>query len=579
MSIVPPSGPRLAVPPACFQTSTSVNHIGELSAGFRQQIERLRTQLSGPGADEYSSPYQPQLPGLLQFKERIDRLSERLYQLSKQLRPDKSYRERLPGLLQLIYSGYEAGNPLALYQGIQLETPENRMRLTEFFEGHGVHRINPSNSLSLSEVCAKGMADMTRILTDLGRREPEMDSHVDVEQVKIEKINWELLNNLGVQIVDLRSQDGGFAQEAEELKASCQKLHYLLRTGRSSSAVRNRTAAMLNRIESSPALDIDRLQSLDDFTELYLKFCELSLEGGETKEILRALRKLVEEESEKADKRVQEFEAMMKAYSERGRQNLAGLMAENAKAARKAGFREGVSSATESQQICDELQKVDQGLAKILQRLKDAKDFWTKVDGKLKSASYTPTRDDSLGGSTNNSVGHQAQEIQVGLETIHQTTQKYSESSCIRKSGGDLVRRASDLTQDYTRLSRTQSTVSTHLENHASDPKSGRQALSPLMKGLSSIVKGYEKLLSEFTKYGRVVYLFFWFAGTTAAEKMRMERPDHVAHAVLLSKGLSSYVLPFESALTGVERHLRGIQKSWIGLEVTDWDGIVRTRF
>jgi hypothetical protein len=51
--------------------------------------------------------------------------------------------------------------------------------------------------------------------------------------------------------------------------------------------------------------------------------------------------------------------------------------------ARRAGFEEGVASAEESQQIYDELVKIDRGLAKIGEILKESKEFWEGVDRKL----------------------------------------------------------------------------------------------------------------------------------------------------------------------------------------------------
>jgi hypothetical protein len=55
--------------------------------------------------------------------------------------------------------------------------------------------------------------------------------------------------------------------------------------------------------------------------------------------------------------------------------------------ARKAGFEEGVGSAEESSQIQDELDKIDKGLAKIGETLRESKDFWQGVDRKLASVS------------------------------------------------------------------------------------------------------------------------------------------------------------------------------------------------
>ncbi|KAJ6521673.1 hypothetical protein DFH09DRAFT_214876 [Mycena vulgaris] len=246
------------------------------------------------------------------------------------------YRQPLPALLQSIYRGYKAGDAWALRHAISLETPENIARLTSFFERYGVPRI-PLISTE-HEICAAGMSGIQRIVMDLDR----------------------LGLNIGLNQLVLF---GDLAQEVEDLKASCRKLHYLLRTGRSSRAVRDRIEALVEKIEICPAMNLDLLQGLDDFAELYLNFCEASLASWNTRETIRDLRKLVEAESAKANERVDKFDRIMQSYTERGRQDLAALMQENVKASRKAGFREGVSTAAESQQICDELEKIDKSLA------------------------------------------------------------------------------------------------------------------------------------------------------------------------------------------------------------------------
>ncbi|KAJ7479644.1 hypothetical protein FB451DRAFT_1171743 [Mycena latifolia] len=225
--------------------------------------------------------------------------------------------------------------------------------------------------------------------------------------------------------------------------------------------------------------------------------------------------------------------------------------------------------------IYDDLEKLDNGFAIIGQQLKDSKEFWEGVDRKLNSAPYTLAGQnikDPPDGSRTESV---AQKIQTGLETVHGAAQQYSGSPKILKAGTRLVRRASALTKECTTISSTQSSVEVHLQQPNCNPKSGRKAVSPLGKGFGSLVRSYETLSQEFTKWAHWIYLLFWFAGSTPADKLRMERPDHVAHAVLLSKGLPSYLLPFESSLTAIERHLRGIQKLWMNLELMG-DGIPR---
>jgi hypothetical protein len=57
--------------------------------------------------------------------------------------------------------------------------------------------------------------------------------------------------------------------------------------------------------------------------------------------------------------------------------------------AKKAGFKEGVGSAEESSQIQDELDKIDEGLSKIGETLRESKNFWEGVDRKLTSVSLS----------------------------------------------------------------------------------------------------------------------------------------------------------------------------------------------
>ncbi|KAJ6532919.1 hypothetical protein DFH09DRAFT_1181880 [Mycena vulgaris] len=488
------------------------------------------------------------------------------------------YCRPLREVLQSIYSGYRAGDHCALYANIHLEAPERISRYKHLFDVYEVPSIAaPELDMCLRtrrrEICARGMSAIKQMLMDVERLEP----NVGVNQPAV--------------------LFGDVALETQDLKASCKKLCYLLHTGRSSTAVRERIEKLVERIEFSPVMNKDLLQHLDGFTELHSKFWELALAREDTKGTVRELGKLVAEASANAGERVAEFDAIMETYNGSGRKDLATIMRESAKAAKKAGFREGVSSPAESQQIYGELAKVDKSLECIRRRLKDIQDFWQKVDRDLKSAPYTymPTQGKDPPETRPESVDHQAQKIEVSLESIHHATQQYSHSPRILKDGGNLVRSAFNLTEDCTIISRTQSTIETRLESQPSDSKTCRKALSPLTKGLARIMTGYEKLSLQFRKYAQLVYLLFWFAGTTAAEKLRstmfihsvvmgglngfvVERPDHVAHAVLLSKGLSSYVVPFESALTSIERHLRGIQKLWMGLELTDWDGIRRVR-
>ncbi|KAJ7899614.1 hypothetical protein B0H14DRAFT_3423927 [Mycena olivaceomarginata] len=321
----------------------------------------------------------------------------------------------------------------------------------------------------------------------------------------------------------------------------------------------------------SPALqDIDLLHGFDDFTKLYFDFCELAMTGKDSGAVMRDLRKLVDDELKRANQRVKDFTTLRKKYAEGGRRDLAVFMQKNVEAARGEGFKEGVSSAEESQQIYGELEKIDESLLKIGETLKGSQEYWEKLDQTLKSPPSAPPGQQAEvppGGITTGHaelcVQHQAEKIRTGLYTVCQATLQYANSKKVLKTGKELVKHATDLREDCTTLVLTHSSVEVELWGQGCAPKRSREALSPLRKGLKSAVKGYEKLSLRFTKYAEMIYLLFWFAGTTVAEKMGMENPDHVAHAVLLSKGLSSYVLPFESAFMGIEHELRGIQDFW----------------
>ncbi|KAJ6572989.1 hypothetical protein B0H10DRAFT_2105980 [Mycena sp. CBHHK59/15] len=479
-------------------------------------------------------------------------IAHRSFPISDQVRVE-------PELFESIHISYEAGDYMALDHSISAKPPIHQEKLRKIFRQYGGVLIEqePGSStapmLSPQEresICAIGMAAIKRI------------------QIGCERLG------LNVDLNELLTF-GALAQEVQDLKASCKKLEYLLRTGRSSPALRRRIETLLERIKNSPAMDeIDLVRKLDEFTQLHLEFCELSLTGQDTKATIRDLRELVQNELYKAKLRVEEFNSLSKLYyTEGGRHDLAVLMQENVRAARDAGFREGVSSTGESQWVYDELQKIDECFAEIREHLKESKKFWEKVDHNLKSAPSTPTSqqaqdvpDGITTGPVELRIEHRAQRIHTGLQNISQAAQQYCGSRKMLKTGNNLVKDASDLTKDCSTISSTQRSAEIQLQSQTCGPKSGRKALAPLRKGLGSIVKRNEKLLLAFTKYKRLMYLLFWFAGTTAAQKMRMERPDHVAHAGLVSKGLCSYVLPFESAFTSIKGRLRGTQKFWIDL-------------
>ncbi|KAJ7912178.1 hypothetical protein B0H13DRAFT_1875110 [Mycena leptocephala] len=67
-----------------------------------------------------------------------------------------------------------------------------------------------------------------------------------------------------------------------------------------------------------------------------------------------------------------------------------------------------------------------------------------------------------------------------------------------------------------------------------------------------------------------IIYLLAWFAGSTATDKLLMDKPEYVqvAQAELISKGLftssySSYALPFEIVFTCLDRQLYEMRKLW----------------
>ncbi|KAJ7869641.1 hypothetical protein B0H13DRAFT_1051543 [Mycena leptocephala] len=201
-------------------------------------------------------------------------------------------------------------------------------------------------------------------------------------------------------------------------------------------------------------------------------------------------------------------------------------MQNNVNAARKAGFEEGVGSAEESSQIQDELDKIDKGLAKIGETLRESKDFWQGVDRKLASVSLAfanqQAKDPPDGITTGPEelrIERHAGEIHAGLQTVHQAAKQYSNSKKIRKAGDKILKDAADLTKKCTGVVQAQTSVEIQLFGPTCNRKSDRMALSPLTKGLGNLVGGYQKLSLRFTKWAKMVHLLFWFAGT-ANDKM-----------------------------------------------------------
>jgi hypothetical protein len=77
---------------------------------------------------------------------------------------------------------------------------------------------------------------------------------------------------------------------------------------------------------------MEYLQHREYFKELYFKFCELSLIGEGPGATIRQLHKLVKDEINRANRRVEEFNAARKHYENGGRHHLVTLMREKAEA-------------------------------------------------------------------------------------------------------------------------------------------------------------------------------------------------------------------------------------------------------
>jgi hypothetical protein len=124
-----------------------------------------------------------------------------------------------------------------------------------------------------------------------------------------------------------------------DLQAWCKRLDYLFRRGQPCPQNRARIEQLLATIDMSPVLnDIELLRDRKDLTKLYFKFCELTLMGEDTGEIVQDLRRSVHDQIRLANRQIDEFNSVYTEYREGGRQELALLMQKNAEAGEYATF-------------------------------------------------------------------------------------------------------------------------------------------------------------------------------------------------------------------------------------------------
>ncbi|KAJ7847431.1 hypothetical protein B0H13DRAFT_84516 [Mycena leptocephala] len=102
----------------------------------------------------------------------------------------------------------------------------------------------------------------------------ETAAKYDTDSIDIHFLN-------GMTLRDAQDQRDSLTEKTRHLGASCKKLQYLLQTGRSTPAVREKLTELVEHIQKSLALcELDHLRDLDDFTPLYLRFCQLIAEDG-----------------------------------------------------------------------------------------------------------------------------------------------------------------------------------------------------------------------------------------------------------------------------------------------------------
>ncbi|KAJ6514554.1 hypothetical protein DFH09DRAFT_1196682 [Mycena vulgaris] len=421
------------------------------------------------------------------------------------------------------YSRFKAGDPYAFYHALRKSglTSKNTMGLKELLCMYGVPWIDPNfESFALmdsTEICAAGMTA--------------------ISQLRQFKDNFNIDNRV----------DSGAAKVTEDLKAYCDGIEPLLRKGNSSRPARRRIEDLLKRMRVFETVDFELLRGQHCLSRFYYDFYELATSGVDTTEIIRELRTFVQGELLKATQRGEEFEKLRRIYTEGGRK---------ISPPRRAGFRGGDAPAVEREQIHEELRKIDEKIANLGVRLKNSKEYWEKMNRDLKNtlSTYRSQRaENPPDGDTCGPLALQVKHIHAGLCSVHDVAQQYSPK--LLEAGNKIIRHVSELTEKCAATSRTQSSVELQLRAPACTPKSGRKAVKLLTKGLGGVVQSCGKLSKQFVKYSSFVHLILWFAGTGASE--RMNRPaDHLAQAILETKGLCSHLRPFESAVIEIEEQV-----------------------
>ncbi|KAJ7912181.1 hypothetical protein B0H13DRAFT_1875113 [Mycena leptocephala] len=191
--------------------------------------------------------------------------------------------------LEKIYQYYDAGHPDALFRVSRQLDEERASRLKQILQRYEVpFSERPLFSSSANKrICAAGKARIIRISEACHR----LCANTDFEKF------------------------GGhyLAQAVTELKARCNQLEYLLRTGRSCPATRDRLISLVRNIKQSSALeDIEHLRDRGRPSESCVNWWK--------------------DELVRANRRVQEFDGLRKHYEDGGRRDLVVLMQENAKA-------------------------------------------------------------------------------------------------------------------------------------------------------------------------------------------------------------------------------------------------------